>query len=199
MPEHLAGQIRAAFAGRDPPPLAAKALRAEAEGEGGPLRTALESLERDALPARVAAAIEGRLWMLGAAAFRHYLPSLLLAIVEDPVGQSPLAEELVDALTPPVRTDVEAMFDRIDGAPAEARLDPQLSGQLRQRLLGRFDSGAPAATFRARCEGMTHAEGAAILSFLRDLQGRSELDYLGPAIERAVARHWIVFAEPERR
>lgn len=200
LPGHdLADEIHAAFAVRPPPPPAAETLRAEAEREGAPLRAALQRLEPDAAPARVAAAIEGRLWMLGAATFRYHLPSLLLAIVADPLGQSPLAAELVDALTPPARADIEDMFDHIDRAPAEARLDPQLSGHLRQRVLGRFDSGAPAATFRERFEGLTQAEGAAILAFLRSLRARSELDYLGPAIDRAVARQWVNFTGPEGR
>lgn len=196
--EAMRAAIRTAFATRRLPE-SSKALRSAVEGDGEQLRKALNSLASDASPAQIAAALEGKLWMLEAATFRYYLPTLLQAIVNNPIVQSPIAAELVDALTPPKREDIEEMLDQLDQAPIEGLLDPDVSRHLRGSLLQQFDSGTPSALFLERCEELNPAEGAAILSVLRDLQSWRELDYFGPSITRAIARWWSRFAKTDAR
>jgi hypothetical protein len=191
-------RVRAAFAARALPPPAASVLRPEAASEGASLREALASLGPDAAPVSVAAVAEGKLWMLEAETFRYHLPALLLAVLADPAGQSPLAAELIEALTLPERSDIEARFDRIDEAPVEARLDPVLFAGLRGKLLADFDEGRPARLFRQRCDALTDSQGAAVLAVLRVLAAQTELAYLGAAIAGAMARYWHRFEQPRQ-
>jgi hypothetical protein len=191
----LKTSIAAAFATR-PRPSVDRILRPEAEREGGQTRAFLATASRESLsPADIGAKIEGKLWMFGPESFRFFLPALLIAVLDSPELLGAFATELVEALTRPTRGDIEEMLDRLDKAPEQARLVPQVTASLQHQLLSWFDSGIPEAVFRDRFDEITPPEGAAILAFLTALRASGRPPPLERALDRAESRFWTGFGQ----
>jgi hypothetical protein len=101
---------------------------------------------------------------------------------------SVFASELVGALTEPSREDVVQSFDRDLQIPAG--IDLRRSEVLRTQQLEWFDSGTPVAIFRERVDGLTPAEGAAVLAFFVALQDAHGADFPFDELRLAIDRHW---------
>lgn len=188
-----AQEIRAAFGKGPPRPGAVKPARPEAGDEAGSLDELIAGLPPRSSPERVAAALAGKIWMLEAEWFGYFLSDLMLAVLEDPIEQSPLAAELVGELTRPLREDFAQLLGPADEPLRAAGLDSASLRSLQSRLLGRFDTGAPEASFHDRHIGMPVARKAAVATFLRTLAQEPGLAFLQPAIERSLARYWGKF------
>jgi hypothetical protein len=140
---------------------------------------------------------EGNLWALTPEAFRYFLPALMHACVASYGSVSVFAAELVGALTKPTREDVLSTLDRLGQLPPGISLgDPATAGILRQQQLEWFDSGAPTAVFHDRVDGLTAAEGLAVLSFLESLRDRYGTHFPFGELDAAIDRHWAGFRRP---
>jgi hypothetical protein len=179
----------AAFASRPRPP-DDRWLSPAAGAEGAPLRALLAANDPAALsPDAIRTQVEGNLWMLTPEAFRYFLPAFLRAASEHYKSLSIFASELVGALTEPSRDDVVQALDQAAQIPADMGLPPSTMGLLRDQQLEWFDSGTPLATFRARVEGLTAVEGAAVLAFFDELQAAHGADFFDELLI-AIDRHW---------
>lgn len=150
---------------------------------------------RELLAAKTAAAlsveeirieVEGNLWVLTPEAFRYFLPAFLRASLEFYAAVSVFASELVGALTEPARGDVVEALDR--AAPHQGL--NETTALLREQQLEWFDSGTPLAIFHERVDGLTPAEGAAVLAFFVALDEARGADFPFGELELAVVRHW---------
>jgi hypothetical protein len=180
-----------AFGSRPRPP-AERILRPDASGPDGDrlrrllaARTPAELTDHD-----LRTVVAGGLWMLAPEAFLYFLPAFLHAALESYRSVSLFASELVGALTPPSRADVEEALDRAAGLGSGPGLPDDVAAPLRRQQLEWFDSGVPSAIFHERFAGLTRAEGAAVLAFLDAFQEAHGEDFPFDELQTAVGRHW---------
>jgi hypothetical protein len=140
--------------------------------------------------------VEGNLWMLTPQAFLYFLPAFLRAALESYAAVSVFASELLGALTEPSRADVVEALDRLARPPPGLDLPAEMVEALRKQQLEWSDSGTPAALFHERFEGLTHAEGAAILAFLVAFQQAHGADFPFDEIKTAIDRRWARYRGP---
>ena len=180
-----------AFASRPRPP-AERILRPDVSGpDGDRLRALLAATTPAELTVRdLGTVVESSLWMLAPEAFLHFLPAFLHASLESYASLSLFASELVGALTPPSRADVEEALDRAAGSGSGLGLPDGVAGPLREQQLEWFDSGVPSAIFHERFDALTPAEGAAVLAFLEAFREAHGADFPFDELETAVGRHW---------
>lgn len=183
-----------AFAARRRPP-DDQLLQPSVGVDGGRLRAVLEASAPDELDVEtIRTEVEGSLWMLGPEAFRYFLPAFLHAALDHYDTLSVFASELVGALTEPSREDVVQSFERDLQIPAS--IDLRRSEPLRAQQLEWFDSGAPTAIFRERVDGLTPAEGAAVLAFFVALADAHGTDFPFDELQIAIDRHWGRYRAP---
>jgi hypothetical protein len=155
--------------------------------EGNRLRALLASREPTELTVdAIRTVVETNLWMLGSEAFRYFLPTFLEAALAHYASLSVFASELVGALTEPSRDDVVQALDlaaQVPGGLGSSEL-------LRNQQLAWFDSGTPAAVFRDRMDGLTDAEGAAVLRFFHAFADAHGADFPFDELQTAIDRHW---------
>ena len=182
----MISRFAAAFASRKRPSELAL-LREPVGSEGNRLRALLASYEPAELSAEaIRTIVEGNLWMLGPEAFRYFLPAFMEAALSHYSSLSVFVSELVGALTEPSRDDVVQALDlatRVPGGLGSSEL-------LRDQQLAWFDAGTPTAIFRDRVEGLTDAEGNAILAFVRILADAHGADFPFDELQTAIDRHW---------
>lgn len=180
-----------AFASRPRPP-AERILRPEVSGPDG---DRLRGLLAARTPAELTlhdlrTVVESNLWMLAPEAFLYFLPAFLRAALESYGSVSVFASELVGALTLPRRADVEDALDRAAGSGSGLGLPDDVAAPLRRQQLEWFDSGTPSAIFHERFDGLTRAEGAAVLAFLDAFREAHGEDFPFDELQTAVGRHW---------
>ncbi len=134
--------------------------------------------------------VEGNLWMLTPEAFLYFLPAFLQASLESYAALSVFASEFLGALTEPSGGDVAEAFDRLARPPAGLGLPAEVAEALRKQQAEWSDAGTPAAIFRARFDGVTQAEGAAVLAFLDAFREAHGADFPFNEIGNAVDRYW---------
>jgi hypothetical protein len=61
---------------------------------------------------------------------------------------------------------------------------------LRAQQLEWFDSGTPTAIFHERFDGLSDAEGAAVLAFLAAFRDAHGADFPFGEVDAAIDRHW---------
>lgn len=137
--------------------------------------------------------VEGNLWMLAPVAFCYFLPAFMHISIESYASISVFVSELVGALTEPSRADVVEALDRAALIPQGLGIVDDMMELLRKQQLEWFDSGIPLAIFHERVDGMTAAEGVAVLSFFDTLQASHGLDFPFGELAIAVDRHWARF------
>jgi len=185
-----------AFASR-PRPLATGILRPAVNRDGDRLREFLAKKTSPELTApEIGAEVEGNLWMLTPEAFRYFLPAFLHAALASYASVSVFASELVGALTEPSRADVVAALDRVNQIPPGLGLPKDMTELFRKQQLEWFDSGIPAAIFHERVDGLTAAEGAAILAFFGAFKETHGLNFPFRELEIAVERYWARYRAP---
>ncbi|CAN91725.1 MULTISPECIES: hypothetical protein [Sorangium] len=140
--------------------------------------------------------VEGNLWLLTSEAFLYFLPAFLSASLERYDAVSVFASELLGALTEPSRGDVVEALDRLARPPSALGLPVDMVESLREQQLEWFDSGDPAAIFHERFDGVTRAEGAAILAFLVAFQQAHGADFPFDEIKTAIDRYWARYGDP---
>jgi hypothetical protein len=139
--------------------------------------------------------VADNLWMLSPEGFCYFLPALMHLAVEHYDALGLFASALLSALTEPSRDDVVQALDRAEQVPVWASFPPETMRLLRQQQLEWYDSGWPVATYRARVDGLSAAECAAVLDFLvaiRDAHG-ADFPFGEPqvAIDRLEARRRV--------
>jgi hypothetical protein len=180
-----------AFAPRPRPPADHVVRPAVSRHDADRLRTTLAAKTSAELSAHdIRAAVEGNLWMLTPEAFHYFLPALLYASLESYASISVFVSELVGALTAPSRPDVVEALDRAARVPRRAGLPADTAKALRKQQLEWFDSGAPTAVFHERVDGLTPAEGAAVLAFFVAMQQAHGADFPFGELQAAVDRRW---------
>ena len=192
--EELRAFFFEAFASR-PRPAAERMLAGDASGEGEALRVRLASrTSRDLSATDIREVVTGNSWMLAPDAFRYFLPAFFSVTVKSYNSIPVFVSELVNALTEPRRTDIVKSLDRLERAPAGVGLSQDLNASLRKGQLEWFDSGAPAAKFRERCDGLTAEEGSAIATFFVWLKRKHAAAFpfheLDKALDRTWSRYW---------
>jgi hypothetical protein len=182
----MASRFAESFAARKRPG-ASDLLREAVESDGNRLRALLASHEPAELSVEpIRTIVETNLWMLGPEAFRYFLPAFMEAALAHYSSLSVFVSELVGALTEPSRDDVVQALD------LAAKIPGGLGGSelLRDQQLAWFDAGTPAAIFRDRVEGLTDAEGAAVLAFFRMLSDAHGADFPFDELQTAIDRRW---------
>jgi hypothetical protein len=145
------------------------------------------------MPAEIRQLVEGNLWMLTPDAFRYFLPDFMRASLESYASVGNFVSELVGALTEPCQQDVLDSLDRASRIQHQLGLPPGVSEMLRKQQLEWIGSGVPQAVFRERFDGLTPAEGAAVLGFLGALRQNHGSDFPFRELETAVKRYWRRF------
>jgi hypothetical protein len=182
------------FAARSRPP-EHQLLRQAVGADGERLRAVLAASAPPELSIEaIRTVVEGNLWMLGPEAFRYFLPAFLHAALEHYDSLSVFASELVGALTEPSREDVLQSLDRDVQIPTS--IDIRKADLLRAQQLEWFDSGTPVAIFRERVDGLTDAEGAAVLAFLVAFKDAHGADFPFDELQIAIDRHWARYHSP---
>ncbi|GIG67031.1 hypothetical protein [Phytomonospora endophytica] len=133
---------------------------------------------------------EGNLWALSPEALRYYLPALMDLALHRYREVSVFAAELLSALTEPSREDVVASLDAFERLPPAELRDPQIADALRRQQLEWFDSGTPTAVFHERFDGLTAAEGSAVLEFLTAFAAAHGENFPFGEVDAAVERYW---------
>jgi hypothetical protein len=179
-----------AFASRGRP-RDSELLSADVGAEGDGLRVLLAVTD----PAEVSvdavrAEVDGNLWMLAPEAFRYFLPAFLNLAVERYDSLRTFTGELIGALTEPSRADVVQALDRAEQIPADIGFTPETMRELRRQQLEWYDSGTPLASYQERIAGLSPAEGAAILDFLRTIRDGHGEDFPFDEPQVAIDRHW---------
>ena len=186
-----------AFAGR-PRPSSDELLLPDTDtgSEGVRLRAVLgATTSEDLLPNMIRSEVEGRLWMLTPGAFRYFLPAFLTASLDDYSALRTFVAELVTALTKPTAGDIVQALDRVGEIPAEMGLKSDTLELLRRQQLDWYNSGTPSATFESRVDGLSLAEGAAILRFLRMINDAHSQEFPFQEPRVAIDRHWFRYTE----
>jgi hypothetical protein len=180
-----------AFAARSRPPEDAL-LREPVGEEGAPVRAALAASTADDLSVEtIRTVVESNLYMLAPETFRYFLPAFLAAALDHYDKLSVFASELIGALTEPAREDVVTALDRAAAEPGG--LGP--AELLRRQQLEWFDAGTPSALFRDRVDGLTRAEGAAVLAFLDAFAAAHGADFPFGELDQAIDRHWARYRD----
>lgn len=184
-----------AFASRFKPP-ATKILRPDVNLEGDSLRELLATkTSRELTDYELRTVVESNLWMLTPEAFLYFLPAFLSASLESYASVSVFVSELISALTEPSRTDVVDALDKLSQIPSELGFPDDMTELLRKQQLEWFDSGTPTAIFHERVDGLTSAEGAAILAFFVAFQKAHSADFPFDELETAVDRYWTRYRD----
>jgi hypothetical protein len=131
----------------------------------------------------------GNLFLLKPAAFLHFLPAILTAIIADYPALTVITSELLGLLTPPTRDD---MADRHDQVRGRSGLPDETAETLRSLTSQLIDSGILAERFAARFDGVSQEEGRAIMKFLCLLRDQYGADFPDGAIDKAIA-HWAIY------
>jgi hypothetical protein len=178
-----------------PRPAAARIVRPESGADGDRVQEALADKTVAEISVHdVNKIFEGNLWMLTPEAFVYYLPALMDSALNQYGSVSVFASELIGALTEPSRADVVASLDRLEQVPPGLALaDPTTRELLRAQQLEWFDSGTPTAIFHERFDGLTPAEGSAILAFLEAFREQHEANFPFGELDAAIDRHWARF------
>jgi hypothetical protein len=192
----LESRLFDAFTSR-PHPAATDILRAESASVDDEVRRVLtERTVKDLSVEDVNNAVEGNLWALTPAAFLYYLPAFMRFCLLSYRSVSVFASELIGALTEPARSDVVESLERLGQLPPGLALsDPVTAGMLRAQQLEWFDSGTPTAIFHERFDGLSAAEGAAVLAFLEAFRGAHGADFPFGELDAAIDRHWARYRD----
>jgi hypothetical protein len=184
----------AAFAAR-PRPADSGLLEETVGTEGAGLRALLAATGREDLsPQAIHKDVEGNLWMLTADAFRYFLPAFLDAGVEHYELLGNFVAELISALTEPTLEDIQKALDDLSQIPEGIGLAPDTLRDLRRQQLEWYNSGTPVKKFRARVDGLSAAEGAAILAFMEKIRDAHGEDFPFDEPQLAIDRHWASYS-----
>lgn len=134
--------------------------------------------------------VGGNLGLLTPDAFLYFLPAFLAAITADYPALTVITSELLSQLTPPVRDEVAARYERLRrNNPSGVGLPEETFEILRSQARQLIDSGILARRFAARFDGIGSQEARAIIAFLHRLRERYGEDFPGGALDAAIA-YW---------
>lgn len=185
--EELRAQFFAAFAARPRPDSDDLVAAGPAHPDAHAMAALLAETPREALSAaEVRDVVTNELWALTPPALLHFLPALMGLALQHYSTLSVFVSELVDALTLPVREDVDAAAD----LASNPTLPPGLHATLQQRRRERFDSGHSPARFDACFAQLAPGEARAVLAFLKALRAAHGADFPFGELDAAIARHW---------
>jgi hypothetical protein len=184
----------AAFASR-PRPAGSELLKETVGTEGDRLRACLAATAPENLsPEAIHKEVEGNLWMLAPDTFRYFLPAFLEAGLEHYGLLANFVAELITALTEPTLEDIQQSLDDLSQIPDGMGLAPDTLRDLRRQQLEWYNSGLPVESFRARVNGLSTAEGAAILAFLERIRDAHGEDFPFDEPQLAIDRLWANYS-----